>query len=219
MMKHSLLFSVLVILVIAIFLLPAGAVSAQTEPASPEVRDPTLRPYQIVEAVAAPTVAPKIVAGEGRPFRDGTPVGYPGGCAEEFSDNRRGQPSSSGTANQSIGIENRRTGATDFRPAVNVATIAGAKIGRILVRKWGDYGSKRFLTWTDVTHEIETVWAAQVGGANYPWAEMVTWNVTAELEFATSSVRGCLMTDGHHVSLRDVNGRVLQFRIAPAAQR
>jgi hypothetical protein len=106
--------------------------------------------------------------------------------------------------------------------SINLATAAGAKVKRILVHEWSQRGWGNYPSWPDVVKEIQTVWAGQIDSAYpmsismFPWSESTSWNVSVSVEFDNSTERGCLMTDGLHVSLRDVNGEIWLARLLPA---
>ncbi len=87
-------------------------------------------------------------------------------------------------------------GMAYFESPISVATAAGAKVRRIVVHEW-----------------TERWW-----GERYAWSEAVIWNISASIEFENAEERGCLMTDGVHVSLRDATGGIWLFRPLPAAQ-
>jgi hypothetical protein len=102
------------------------------------------------------------------------------------------------------------TGATD------TATLAGSKVLRIVVKQYrGQNWPRPFRSWSEIQKEIQKVWSGQLDAVNSPWSEPVTWNVFAAIEFENSPKRGCLVTDGFHVHLRDVNGQGWFWRIPP----
>jgi hypothetical protein len=109
------------------------------------------------------------------------------------------------------------TGAAYFSSPINVATAAGARVTRIVVHSWIE-GVGRFSTWSDVAKEVQMVWKGEFRSANSSWSESVVWTVSASIEFENSKDRGCLMTDGTHVSLGDVSGGTWLLRLLPAAQ-
>jgi hypothetical protein len=109
-----------------------------------------------------------------------------------------------------------------FSSRINLATAAGAKVKRIVVHQWSQHGWGNYPTWSDISKEIQTVWAGRIDAVYptadglIPWSEMALWNVFASIEFDNSSERGCLVTDGLHVSMRDVNGEIWVTRLVSA---
>jgi len=102
------------------------------------------------------------------------------------------------------------TGATD------TATLAGSKVLRIVVKQYlGQYWPRPFRSWSDILKDIQKVWSGRLEAVNFEWSEGVTWNVFAVIEFENSPKRGCLVTDGFHVHLQDVNGQSWFWRIPP----
>jgi hypothetical protein len=98
----------------------------------------------------------------------------------------------------------------EFQNPITIAQLAGGKVSRILVKRYRE----RLLTgsrhdWIDVQQEIQRVWSGKVRSATgqITWAELTMWDVFAEIEFASSSRRGSLLTDGRHVQLLDVDGK------------
>jgi hypothetical protein len=105
----------------------------------------------------------------------------------------------------------------EFWSRINLATAAGAKVKRIVVLEWV-HGWGNYPTWSDVAKEIQTAWAGRIESM-YPghaqWSELPFWNVFASIEFDNSPERGCIVTDGLHVSMRDVNGEIWLTRLVP----
>ena len=101
-----------------------------------------------------------------------------------------------------------------FLPPINVATAAGADVRRIIVDRW-EGGHQ---TWADVVRKVQKVWAGRFDSGYDLWSEVTVWNVSATIEFENKEERGCLRTDGVHVSLRDVNGVAWRLRLLPAAR-
>jgi len=75
----------------------------------------------------------------------------------------------------------------NFSSRSNLATTAGAKVKRIVVHHWSPHGWGKYPTWSDVSKEIQTVWAGRIealysasngiGG----WSERSLWNVFASI--------------------------------------
>jgi hypothetical protein len=173
-------------------LVPSINAQNPTEPPSqPEHHDGKLEPIQIVEAPGA-----RVALDHNSPGRqDFLTYRYRiGGCTT----NPKRPP--------------REMEQTSFSPPINVATAAGGKMHRIVVNDW--MGP----SWSDIAREVQRVWAGQFSSVNYAWAEANIMNLSATIEFENSEERGCLVTDGAHVFLRDVKGRNWSFRLLPAAQ-
>lgn len=85
-----------------------------------------------------------------------------------------------------------------------------------MVEKWTKNGWGTFPAWSDITSEIQHVWSGKMSRASesIPWAEGNPWNVWATIEFENSEVVGCLVTDGFHVSVRDIRGRAWLTRVS-----
>ena len=100
--------------------------------------------------------------------------------------------------------------------ATDAASLAGAKVSRIVVRQYQEQGwSQRYRSWPEIPGEIQKVWSGPLDAVNFPWSEPVPWNVFAVIEFESSAKRGCLVTDGVHVHLQDINGQTWLWRLPP----
>ena len=100
--------------------------------------------------------------------------------------------------------------------ATDAASLAGAKVSRIVVKQYQEQGwSQRYRSWPEIQGEIQKVWSGPLDSVNFLWSEIVPWNVFAIIEFEDSPKRGCLVTDGVHVHLRDVNGQAWFWRLPP----
>jgi hypothetical protein len=89
-------------------------------------------------------------------------------------------------------------------------------VRRILVKQYSDRtvsGKER--NWSELQKEVQRVWSSPLGDLNSPWAEPVFWDVEAVVEFDKDRRKACLVTEGFHVSLADVNGRNWYWRIPP----
>jgi hypothetical protein len=120
----------------------------------------------------------------------------------------------------SPGMAGNRQQIPAYPRPVTVATAAGAKVSRIVVDEWHPYGQNR---WSDIVASIQRVWSGRLETAEpdlFPhWAEGAHAFIIATLEFEGSKVRGCLATDGIHIGLRDVYGRVWIDRLRPESLR
>jgi hypothetical protein len=98
----------------------------------------------------------------------------------------------------------------EFSEPSTIATLAGAKVSRIVVKQYRENGwTGPHRDWLDIEQEIRRVWSASVQQAwgQIVWAEGSRWNVFAVIEFEDSPRRGSLLTDGFHVQVQDVNGQ------------
>jgi hypothetical protein len=179
-------------------------VHAQLIPkSSPVPRDGNLGPNQIVEDKSKKPFA--------APNARSQPLAFGSGCPPSITKTASNATAEAATA--------RPPGMAYFDSPINVATAAGANVRRIVVHEWTVRGwGERFTTWPEVLREVQKVWAGRFRSVNYPWSEVVIWSISASIEFENTEERGCLMTDGVHVSLRDVNGGTWLFRLLPAAQ-
>ncbi|MFN7922158.1 MAG: hypothetical protein U0Q16_18795 [Bryobacteraceae bacterium] len=103
----------------------------------------------------------------------------------------------------------------------NVATLAGAPVRRIVVKKFTMSIVRHEREWPVAQKELETVWASKFREASavIAWAEGNFWDIFAILEFEGTEQRGCLVTDGSHVHIRDVNGDRWYTRLEPTPAR
>jgi hypothetical protein len=103
------------------------------------------------------------------------------------------------------------------RQPISVEAIAGAKVKRIVVGHIDQ--SQTPIRPEQIQNIVERVWTGtfQTRSCHILWAEATFWTLQAELEFEDGSV-GLLLTDGHHVALRDRNGNNWFLRLLPAAQ-
>ncbi len=100
---------------------------------------------------------------------------------------------------------------------ISVEAIAGAKVKRIVIGHIDQ--SKTPIRPEQIQDTVEQVWTGtfQTRSCHILWAEATFWTLQADLEFEDGSV-GLLLTDGHHVALRDRNGNNWFLRLLPAAQ-
>jgi len=100
---------------------------------------------------------------------------------------------------------------------ISLETIAGAKVKRIVIAHIDP--SKTPIWPEQIQDTVERVWTGtfQTRSCHILWAEATFWTLQADLEFEDGSV-GLLLTDGHHVALRDRNGNNWFLRLLPAAQ-
>ena len=170
---------------------------------SPVLRDGDLCPNQIVDDRSKkPFAAPNTRL---------RPLAFGSGC----------QPSITKTYSRTAAgaTTEKFPGMAYFESPISVATAAGGKVRRIVVHEGTERGwGERYATWPDVLTEVRKVWAGRFQSVNYAWSEAVIWNISASIEFENAEERGCLMTDGVHVSLRDATGGIWLFRLLPAAR-
>jgi hypothetical protein len=192
---------------LALVVLSIPAHTQSIPPSVPDWRDGSLSPNQIVDRSQDAKL---------RPADGATPSKASAGATDLFQ--RLCPPC--GCSSLSPGAAaNAATPSSPPLPNIaggkNLATALGAKIRRIAVEKWTKNGWGTFPAWSDITSEIQHVWSGKMGvvSEHIQWAEGNPWNVWAIIEFEDSDVVGCLVTDGFHVSARDIGGRAWLTRV------
>jgi hypothetical protein len=100
---------------------------------------------------------------------------------------------------------------------ISVEAIAGAKVKRIVIEHIDQ--DKTPIRLEQIEDTVKRVWTGtfQTRACHIMWAEGMFWSLQAELEFEDGGV-GLLLTDGHHVALRDRGGNNWFLRLLPDAQ-
>lgn len=114
-------------------------------------------------------------------------------------------------------LNNAAHGSRRFKSPTSVGESLGGRVKTIRVVGFEPWAPTQ--TFSQLPETVRSVWTGkfQDSSCQINWAEMSPWFLEARLEFEDGH-RGLLITDGHHVVVRDHDGMIWFLRLLPAVQ-